>query len=144
MRKFLMIALGATLGGALVYLFDPDRGRSRRARLTDQASARARDAAESVKGGVEYQKGVARGIIHDVTEPLRRETTYDDETLKQKVRSEALGYWPDPQSVEIDISDGTVRVSGSVQDEAGRTRLIELIRDVDGVGLIDNRLKVRT
>jgi osmotically-inducible protein OsmY len=140
--QVLYFAAAAAIGAAIAYMFDPDRGRTRRARIADQAAARARYAAGAVKAKAEYQKGVAKGIIHDVTEPLRGEGTYDDDTLLQKVKSEALGYWPDPQEIEVDITNGMVRVSGTVAKESDRENLIKLIRDVEGVGLIDDRIKV--
>lgn len=140
--RVLFYAVAAAIGAAVAYLFDPDRGRSRRARIADQTAARARDAAGAVKAKAEYQKGVAKGIIHEVTEPLRGEEAYDDDTLLQKVKSEALGYWPDPHEIEVDITNGMVRVSGRVGNESDRENLIELIRDVEGVGLIDDRIKV--
>lgn len=140
--RVLFYAVAAAIGAAVAYLFDPDRGRSRRARIADQTAARARDAAGAVKAKAEYQKGVAKGIIHEVTEPLRGEEAYDDDTLLQKVKSEALGYWPDPHEIEVDITNGMVRVSGRVGNESDRENLIELIKDVEGVGLIDDRIKV--
>ncbi|HEX6301827.1 MAG TPA: BON domain-containing protein [Acidimicrobiia bacterium] len=140
--QVLYLAVAAAAGAAIAYLFDPDRGRSRRARLADQAAARARDTAGAVKAKAEYQKGVAKGIIHDVTEPLRGEEKFDDDTLLQKVKSEALGYWPDSHDIEVDITNGLVRVSGTVGNESDRKKLIKLIRDVEGVGLIDDRIKV--
>jgi osmotically-inducible protein OsmY len=142
MRRALFFGMAAVIGAAVAYLFDPDRGRSRRAQLTDQAGARARDASESVKAKTEYQRGVAKGLLHEATESMRGEKVYDDATLLQKVRSEALGYWPDSQSIEIDITDGMVRVTGTVGNKTERERLVELIRDVDGVGLIDDRLRI--
>lgn len=142
MRRTLFFGMAAAIGAAVAYLFDPDRGRSRRAKLTDQASARARDASESVKAKTEYQRGVAKGLIHEATDSMRGEKVYDDATLLQKVRSEALGYWPDSQSIEVDITDGMVRITGTVDNQTERERLVELIRDVDGVGLIDDRLRI--
>lgn len=142
MRRTLFFGMAAAIGAAVAYLFDPDRGRSRRAKLTDQAGARARDASESVKAKTEYQRGVAKGLIHEATDSMRGEKVYDDATLLQKVRSEALGYWPDSQSIEVDITDGMVRITGTVDNQTERERLVELIRDVDGVGLIDDRLRI--
>lgn len=95
-----------------------------------------------MKSGMEYQKGVAKGVVHDLTEPLRTEQRYDDETLLQKLRSEALGYWDHPDTIEVDISDGTVRLTGDVGDQNARDQLVKLIRRVDGVGLIDDRLQI--
>ncbi len=83
-------------------------------------------------------------MVHDLTEFLRPPREYDDDTLLQKVRSEALGYWDHPDTIDVDIRDGLVRLTGRVESEKGRDRLIELIRAVDGVGLIDDRLDVTT
>lgn len=142
MIKSLPFAIGLAAGAVLAYLFDPDRGRSRRARLVDQTAARGRDLTESMRKQAEYQKGVAKGIIHEASDALRAKGEYDDETLLQKVRSEALGHWDGPHSIEIDITDGMVRITGSVESEDSRERLIELIRDVEGVSLVDDRMRV--
>lgn len=142
MRRVTFFTIAAGIGAALAYLFDPDRGRSRRAKLADQSAARARDVVETAKAKAEYQKGVAKGVIHEAKDSLRPEQDYDDRTLLQKVKSEALGYWPESGSIEVDITEGMVRVSGSVANESDRERLIEMIRKVEGVGLIDDRLRV--
>jgi osmotically-inducible protein OsmY len=142
MRRLTAFALGVMTGAAAGYLLDPDRGRSRRSRLGDQTKSRARATSDSIRSGLEYQRGVAKGMVHDLTEPLRPRRVFDDETLLQKVRSEALGYWDHPDTIEIDIRDGMVRLTGNVESQEGRNRLIELIRAVDGVGLIDDRLDI--
>lgn len=68
MRKFL-IALGLlALGGLAMYLMDPDRGRSRRARLADQAEARTRDVADAVSASARHQADVVKGVAHDVAD----------------------------------------------------------------------------
>jgi osmotically-inducible protein OsmY len=144
MRKLTLVGVVAAAAAAAAYLFDPDRGRSRRARLSDQAAARARDVSEAVKAKVEYQKGVAQGVVHEVTEPFRPEKEYDDQTLLHKVRSEALGRWPWSDSIEIDITDGNVTINGTVETTSDRVRLLDLIRDVDGIGMVDDRLEVRS
>lgn len=140
-RRIGVFTAGVASGAALAYLVDPDRGRSRRARLSDQSKAKARDMKRSMKSGLEYQRGVAKGVVHDLTEPLRPNRQFDDETLLQKLKSEALGYWDHPDTIEVDISDGIVRLTGDVDDEESRDQLVKLIRRVDGVGLIDDRLQ---
>jgi osmotically-inducible protein OsmY len=142
MRKLMSFGLAAALGAAAAYILDPDRGRSRRAKLADQAAARARDAAGTVKARAEYQKGVAKGLIHEAADVFKPEVAVDDEILLQKVKSEALGYWPGSKDIEVDITNGMVRISGTVGNESDRESLIQLIRKVEGVGLIDDRLHV--
>lgn len=141
MPKTLTIGAGALIGASLMYLLDPERGRTRRTRLSDQAAARGRDLFESIRKTAEYQKGRARGVIHDVSESVRSEQTYDDQTLSQKVKSEALGHW-DGSDVEVDITDGIVKVSGTVSDASSRDELLSLIQEVEGVVIVDDRLRV--
>jgi osmotically-inducible protein OsmY len=142
MRRVGTFALGVATGGAIGYLLDPDRGRSRRARLRDQTKSQIRTTSESLKNRLEYQRGVARGIMHDLTAPLGPQRQYTDDTLLQKVKSEALGHWDHEGTVDVDIRDGLVMLTGRVDSETGRDRLIELIRAVDGVGLIDDRVDI--
>lgn len=143
MRKTLLVIGSATVGAALAYLFDPDRGRSRRAQLSDQAKSQIRDATETVRAQAEYQAGVARGAFHEATSSFEPKREFDEETLLQKVRSEALGHFPS-EAVEVDITDGTVRVSGSIPSSADREQLLGMIRDVDGVDTVEDRLEVTT
>lgn len=142
MRKTPLVIISAAVGAALAYLFDPDRGRSRRAQLSQQAKAQMRDATETVRSQAEYQAGVARGAFHEAASSVTPERRFDDETLLQKVRSEALGQFPSEGSVEVDISNATVTVSGSVPDEEQREHLLQLVREVEGVEAIEDQLHV--
>lgn len=144
MRKTLIAAGAAAAGAGLAYLLDPDRGRSRRVRLMDQTRARIRRGAGSVREQVDYQRGVARGLAHKVTEPLRPERSYDDTTLLQKVRSEALGPLMPSSTVDVRVSDGGIMVEGSVGSEEERARLLDSIRRVEGVHTIEDRLRVNS
>lgn len=54
MRRLLIIGFATAIGAAVAYLFDPDRGRNRRAKLADQAGARIRDTSETVRAKAEY------------------------------------------------------------------------------------------
>lgn len=142
MRKSMMILAAVAAAGILTYLFDPDRGRSRRARLADQTKAKAREAGKAVRARAEYQRGVIKGVAHDFTEHFEPDPDFDDETLLQKVRSEALGYLEDKRDIEIDIRDGRVVVSGSIANDEDHDRLLQLIRDVRGVRSVEDRIAV--
>jgi len=78
-----IVGIGAAAAAAM-YLLDPDRGRSRRAKLTDRAAALARKAEEKTRAQAEHQKGMVKGLAHDLTEPFRPEPDFDDQTLRQK------------------------------------------------------------
>lgn len=144
MKKTMLVGAGVLIGAVVSYFFDPDRGRSRRARLTDQTAAAARDAAEAAKDKIEYQKGVLKGVAHETTEMFGSPTGgFDDDTLLQKIRSEAVGPWSvwSYGDVEVDVRDGNVQVSGSVTSDQEGQRLIDRIRSVDGVRIVEDRLE---
>jgi osmotically-inducible protein OsmY len=144
MRRFTSVLLGAAVAAVVAYLFDPDRGRSRRARLADQAAAGLRDAKETVKAKAEYQQGVFKGAVHDVKEVVTADDQFSDEKLLEKVRSEAVGRLNGSTSnLEIDITDGTVRLSGSLESAQERERLLELISKVEGVAGIDDQTRIQ-
>jgi osmotically-inducible protein OsmY len=142
MSKFVRIVGIAAAAAAAMYLLDPDRGRSRRAKLTDQAAALARKAEEKTRAQAEYQKGMVKGLAHDLTEPFRPEPDFDDETLRQKVKSEAIGRWEGPTSdVEVDVDNGVVTLKGNVDAEK-MDRLIRLVKGVPGVASVNDQLSV--
>jgi osmotically-inducible protein OsmY len=139
MRKS-TIAIGTVAGASLLtYLFDPDRGRSRRAKLADQLAAKARDAGESLRAQAKYQKGVLEGIAHEAASLFQEPKALDDETVLQKVRSEALGPADiDGSRIWIDVRDGHVSITGSLNDDEGKKRLLTLIERVEGVSSVDD------
>ena len=142
MRKIMSTALAAATASALTYLFDPDRGGSRRARLADQARSRTRRAADRTRAKAEYQKGVMKGVAHDLTEPFRSSPDYDDATLLQKVRSEALGHMDEMRDIEIDVRNGHVTIQGTVDGEESHRLVLDRVEAVHGVSAVEDRLEV--
>ncbi|MBW3666544.1 MAG: BON domain-containing protein [Actinobacteria bacterium] len=136
--------IGAVAAAVAAYLFDPDRGRSRRARLADQAAAGLRDVKETVKASAEYQQGVVKGAAHDLKEAVTPDDSFSDDTLLQKVRSEAVGRLNGSTAdLEIDITDGRVRLSGRLDSAEDRDRLLELIGQVEGVSGIEDQTRIQ-
>jgi osmotically-inducible protein OsmY len=134
--------IGAAVAAAGAYLFDPDRGRTRRAKLADRGGATLRTVRDRMMAKARYQKGVARGMAHKMTEPFQEPVEVDDQTLLQKIRSEAVGRWQGPtREIEIDVRDGDVTVRGPAdRDRAGE--LIHLIESVDGVRSVSDQMTV--
>jgi osmotically-inducible protein OsmY len=142
MGKFLRITGFAAAIGAAVYLLDPDRGRTRRAKLADQAESAARKTGEKIEAQARYQKGKIQGLAHDLTEPFRPETEVDDDTLTQKVRSEALGRWEGAKKdIDIDVQGGVVTLKGKTTPELARG-LVGLVESVPGVVSVEDELTV--
>lgn len=60
-----MVAIG--VGSALVaYMFDPERGKGRRARAVDQAKSRMKRLQEAAERRVEYESNRLQGLKHEL------------------------------------------------------------------------------
>lgn len=142
MGKILRIAGFGAAVPAAVYLLDPDRGRSRRAKLADQAGAMARRTGEKMEAQTRYQKGVIQGMAHDLTEPFRPEPEFDDATLIDKVRSEALGRWHGAKKdIDISVHGGVVTLKGAAAPELA-AELVALVEAVPGVASVEDQISV--
>lgn len=68
----------------------------------------------------------------------------DDEALEADVRAAILDDTDlNAFSFGVDVNDGVVTVSGSVDTAAQRTRVAEAVRRVDGVRTVINNVTVR-
>ena len=139
--------LAAAVGGAMTgfvaeYLLDPDRGRSRRSRLGDQARAIprrfVRKASARTRAQGRYAAGVAHGVAHRLTH-LRAPLPENDATLAQKVRSEVLGSEPFAgHAIVVTAVDGAVTLRGQLPNPSHITRLDQQVRKVAGVRHVEN------
>jgi hypothetical protein len=68
LMKSTLVAAGAA---TTAFLWDPVSGKRRRARLRDQSAAMVRKGYRRARGWLRYQRGVAKGVVHEATEPLR-------------------------------------------------------------------------
>ncbi len=145
MRKIPLV-IGGGIGATIAYLFDPDQGRSRRARIRDQMGARARLGLSTVANQAKFQGGRARGLVHDAMAARRSERRFDDETLLQKIRSEAVGPWKidatEPHDVHVEVDAEKVTIEGRVASPNDRDRLRELVSNIEGVDQIEDALVV--
>jgi hypothetical protein len=60
------------LGAGLAYLFDPDRGRARRAYLMDKTAAVARDAGQVMRKTGKHLSNKMYGTAMEASRPLRQ------------------------------------------------------------------------
>lgn len=110
-KKFLLVA-GA--GALALYLFDPDRGKGRRAKARDQIMGKLR----------------------------RTEAkTYDDVTLAQKVSSELFVSPQIPKDrININAEDGVIVLRGEVDEPKDVKKIERLVKKIDGVEDVNNLL----
>jgi hypothetical protein len=58
---------GLGVGAALMYLFDPDRGRGRRARISDQVASKVNKLARQVQAKSRHLRNRTQGFLHDTS-----------------------------------------------------------------------------
>jgi osmotically-inducible protein OsmY len=128
-----MTAIG--IGSALIaYLFDPERGKSRRAKLSDQTRSRIRKVQDAARQQMEYQSNRLKGLAHELKSD-GSPADLDDDLIRQKIKSEVIGP-AQLENVEIDVRNGVVTISGDLEDSQYR-RLARDIAKVRGVESVD-------
>jgi len=144
------VAAGSAIGGAIVeHFLDPDRGHSRRTRLRDEVGARTRST-------VHHGQLVIRRSSHRIMDRARGELygrlshiggadeDFDNVTLAQKVRSEALGHLDGAlRHLSVDAVNGTVTLRGEVGSTLDSARVESAVRRVRGVHEVANLLHRR-
>ncbi len=133
---------GAIAGAAAALLLDPDRGRSRRARLTDQAAA-------TVRRGVREAERLSRRLQSNVggrVTAMRHagdegDPFPDDVTLASKVQTELFRDPSIPKgTINVNVERGIVVLRGEVPDDAMRAELVGRVETMTGVGAVRNLL----
>lgn len=138
---------GVMVGAGLMYYLDPERGKTRRARLRDQAGRAARDTGDRVEGKLEDLGNRAEGLAHETKSRLRtasrdeEQTNVSDATLEARVRSEIGHEISHPGAIEVSARNGRVTIRGPIlADEVDK--LIARVALVRGVSDVVNRLEV--
>ncbi|HEX2830815.1 MAG TPA: BON domain-containing protein [Burkholderiales bacterium] len=135
-----LLLIGAALGGAAMYLFDPQQGRRRRARIMDKgvrAQTRTLHLVDKGKRDLANRAGSiggrARSLFH------RREP--GDRVVAERVRARMGRYVAHPGAIEVSATRGCVVLTGSVLAHE-HNELIAAIAEVPGVQDIYDRLNV--
>lgn len=138
MNKSAVLLLGAGIGAAAAYFFDPDRGRRRRALLRDQTAHARHKLQNAVAATVADVSNRAQGYRASLRSRRDKDAPSDD-VLRERVRAavgHAVGH---PGAVEVTVTNGLVTLAGPVlADEA--PLLIDRVLDVRGVRDIVSRL----
>ena len=135
--------LGAAIGAALAYTFDPERGRRRRRVARDRvvgASRRsARSLARTVRVTAAQTRGHAQGLAHRLHPGAVEEL--DDATLAHKVESVLFRDQRVPKGkISINAESGCVFVRGQVDSPELIAQLEKAVRKIPGVRDVENLL----
>lgn len=61
-----LIAGGLGAGALLMYLLDPDRGRGRRAKITDQVTSKANQLSRAAGSKARHLRNRVQGVAHEI------------------------------------------------------------------------------
>jgi hypothetical protein len=141
--KLFTALCAATLGAALMYLFDPDNGRRRRATLKDRSASYARRMREAEEVLARRTLQQVQGALATMRTRLAPPEPVDDDVLIERVRA-ALGHViQDPHAIDVKVRDGCVTLKGPVvPEEVGE--IVACAERVRGVREVDNRLSPNT
>src|SRR5262245_42119676 len=130
------------LGAALMYFFDPDRGKRRRALVRDKVEAagnKATDYAEKMGRDIRSR---AYGVVAETKALFQNEEVTDD-VISDRVRAK-LGRRPvHVGAIEVSAQDGIVTLTGPILAEELPT-VLRATRFVRGVKGVENQLAVYT
>ncbi|HEY6936992.1 MAG TPA: SRPBCC family protein [Terriglobales bacterium] len=138
LEKAMIFAGGLSLGARLMYMFDPQFGRRRRAMARDRAVWLAHQAELTVDRGVRDLFHRAQGAA-DETLSLLSPKPASDAVLRERVRSRLGRATAHPHAIEVEAQDGRVILTGDVLHDEMR-RVLWAVRAVPGVKHVENRL----
>jgi osmotically-inducible protein OsmY len=140
MNKGTALVGGVGLGAALMYFFDPDRGKRRRALVRDKVEAAGDKVGTYAEKMSRDIKNRAYGIVTETTALFKHEEVTDD-VLVDRVRAK-LGRYPDQlDAIDVQATNGAVILSGSIQANE-LPKLLRAARFVRGVKRVENQLRV--
>jgi uncharacterized membrane protein len=129
---------GLGLGAGLMYLFDPDRGKRRRALLRDQTIHTVNKAEHNLEAACRDIAHRANGVMCEMTSMFRPDEV-SDRVLVERVRSKLGRYCSHPGAIQVAAHDGCVTLAGPILAHEADECLAALCR-VRGVGDVEDRL----
>ncbi len=138
-RKWTAIG-GAGLGAALMYLFDPDKGRRRRALLRDRGVHLARTTRDRLDVASRDLANRCQGLVAR-TKSLLVCDQPSDAILAERVRSNIGHALSHPGSIDVAVQGGRVTLTGPVLAREVE-ELLAHASSVRGVAGVENRLEV--
>lgn len=133
---------GLGLGAGLMFMFDPDRGRRRRALARDQMAHAARILARATSATSRDLSHRVYGTMAESGNLFRRKQV-SDEVLTERVRARIGRSVSHPHAISVTVNDGHVILSGPVLAHEAH-RLLSGVSSAPGVKGVENVLTVHT
>jgi hypothetical protein len=140
MNKATALLAGIGLGGAMMYMLDPDQGNRRRSLVRNRVGHTWNGAGEFMGKAQRDLRNRARGVSSRAASAFRHEEV-PEEILEQRVRSKLGRVVTHPRAVEVAVQGARVTLEGEVRAREVQ-RLMRTVSAVPGVEHVENRLAV--
>jgi hypothetical protein len=140
MANVLSVVGGVAAGLGLMYFLDPAQGRRRRAVVKDQMVHAAHKTGDAVDATSRDIANRAKGAVAELRGRFHNGEVSDD-VLRERVRARVGAVIGHASSIDVDVSDGRVTLSGPVLSHE-ETRLLRRVGAVRGVKDVESRLDV--
>ena len=124
-------------GVAIMYLFDPDRGKRRRAGVRDKAVKTLHGFSTQVEKATRDFSNRTQGVIAGARSLVNHPSA---DNLADRIRSRMGRIVSHPHAIEVRAGDGTVILQGPILAQE-MDRLLRTVRYMQGVKSIENRLR---
>jgi CBS domain-containing protein/osmotically-inducible protein OsmY len=102
------------LGAGIMYLLDPNRGRSRRARVQSKTVGLYKDLGNFATKAQRDLQNRATGLMAEAKAKFRPQEQVDDDILEARVRSKLGHVMSHSRAISIEVKKGSVTLNGSV------------------------------
>lgn len=141
MNKGLTLVGGLGLGAALMYIFDPDRGKRRRVMIREKVESAGNKVGDTAGKMGRDIRNRAYGMVAETRSMFRAEEV-SDEVLVDRVRAR-LGRIPaDIGAFDVRAQNGEVTLSGQISAD-DLPKVLRAARFVRGVKSVNNQFEVR-
>ncbi len=137
-----LFTLGAAMGAALAYFFDPETGNRRRSMTRDRVLAFFRRTGHQAGQAGQAAKSQAYGVTQKAVHLKdRTKEEPDDAMLSHKVETELFRDADVPKGdINVNAENGVVYLRGQVADEGLAETLGKSARKIQGVREVENLL----
>lgn len=135
-----LILIGAALGSAAMFFFDPQQGRRRRALVRDKVVKAETCVRDFVDAGTRDLASRGSAIRGRIGSRFTKKSATDD-VIAERVRSKMGRYVAHPGAIEVSVAAGRATLSGAVLAHE-HVELLEAVRSVPGIEDVSDQLGV--
>ncbi len=139
-NTLLMGAACLSVGAGLMYLLDPNRGRSRRAIVRGKATSLYNDSAHYAGKLQRDLRNRATGVAASAKAKLTHEDEVADQKVEARVRTKLGRITSHPHAIRVRAENGCVTLEGTILAKE-INGLVSAVRSVPGVTEVENRLQ---